>query len=145
MNVAGSDAERVAIALGSNVGERETMLARARAAIAGLPGTRVVSVSRVEETLPVGGVKQGPFLNQMLLVETVLEPRELLSALLEIERSAGRVRVQRWGPRTLDCDIVVYGSRVIREEGLVVPHPEVPNRAFWQRELAELDVSVPAA
>ncbi len=94
----------------------------------------------MEETAPIGPVAQGPFLTQMLVVETALEPRGLLEALLLLEASEGRIRVQRWGPRTLDCDIVLYADRVIREPTLVVPHPELANRDFWQRELAELGI-----
>ncbi|MBI4541695.1 MAG: 2-amino-4-hydroxy-6-hydroxymethyldihydropteridine diphosphokinase [Gemmatimonadetes bacterium] len=138
-------AERAAIALGSNLGDRERVLGRAREAIGRLPGTRVVGASRVEETEPLGPVPQGPYLNQMLLVETALEPRELLEALLAVEREEGRARSERWGPRTLDCDIVLFGERSITEAGLTVPHPELPHRGFWQRELAELNVRLPVA
>lgn len=137
--------EPIAIALGSNLGDREAALAGARAAIARLPGTRIMRASAVLETEPLGPVPQAEFLNQMLLVETTLEPRALLDALLLIERAAGRVRGERWGPRTLDCDIVRFGDRVVNEPGLVIPHPEIPNRAFWQRELAELHVAHTAA
>ncbi|MEK6609900.1 MAG: 2-amino-4-hydroxy-6-hydroxymethyldihydropteridine diphosphokinase [Gemmatimonadota bacterium] len=133
--------EPVSIALGSNLGDREAALAGARAAIARLAGTRIMRASAVLETEPLGPVPQAEFLNQMLLVETTLEPRALLDALLLIERAAGRVRGERWGPRTLDCDIVRFGDRVVNEPGLVIPHPEIPNRAFWQRELAELHVA----
>ena len=136
-------AERVAIALGSNQGEREAMLALARDRIAALPGTTLLNASAVEETAPLGPVRQGAFLNQMLLVETALEPLALLGALLDIERAAGRVRTERWGPRTLDCDIVLYGKREIREPGLRVPHPELANRDFWKRELLSLHVDIP--
>ena len=101
----------------------------------------MVAASPVEETAPVGPVLQGAYLNQMLLVETVLEPLALLEALLAIERVEGRVRGRRWGPRTLDCDIVLVAGARIREPGLEVPHPELPNRAFWQRELAALGVT----
>lgn len=138
-------AERAAIALGSNLGDRERALAGAREAIGRLPGTCVIGASRVEETAPLGPVPQGPYLNQMLLVETALEPRELLEALLAIERAEGRARAERWGPRTLDCDIVLFGDRTVAEAGLTVPHPELPHRAFWHRELAELDVRLPVA
>lgn len=136
-------AERAAIALGSNLGAREALLERAREAIALLPLTRLVAGSAVEETAPLGPVPQSPYLNQMLLVETSLEPRALLQALLAIERDNGRVRGERWGPRTLDCDIVLYGERTVREPGLAIPHPELPSREFWLRELAELHVPVP--
>ena len=136
-------AERAAIALGSNLGAREALLARARDAIAALPLTHVLAGSAVAETAPLGPVRQGPYLNQMLLVETTLEPRALLEALLAIERANGRVRGERWGPRTLDCDIVLYGGRTVNEPGLTIPHAELPNRDFWLRELAELHVPVP--
>jgi 2-amino-4-hydroxy-6-hydroxymethyldihydropteridine diphosphokinase len=135
--------ERAAIALGSNLGDRAAILSRARAAIAAFPETHVVAASRVEETVPLGPVAQGPYLNQMLLVETACGPRELLDALLGLERAEGRVRRERWGPRTLDCDIVLYGERAVREPDLVIPHPELPNRPFWQRELEELHVGLP--
>jgi 2-amino-4-hydroxy-6-hydroxymethyldihydropteridine diphosphokinase len=134
--------ERAAIALGSNVGDRAAILARAREAIARLPRTRLVAASDIEETAPLGPVPQDPYLNQMLQVETSLEPRELLDALLAIERGEGRVRRERWGPRTLDCDIVLYGRLDVREPDLVIPHPELPNRDFWQRELRQLGLSL---
>lgn len=136
--------ERVYVALGSNLGDREAHLARARERLSGLPGTRLAAASAVEETVPLGPVRQGPFLNQMVLLETDLEPEELLAHCLEIEREAGRVRRERWGPRTLDLDIVRFGDRTVRTAALVVPHPELPNRAFWARELAELGALVPA-
>ncbi|HEY9451011.1 MAG TPA: 2-amino-4-hydroxy-6-hydroxymethyldihydropteridine diphosphokinase [Gemmatimonadaceae bacterium] len=126
------------IALGSNLGDREGYLARARSALGALPGTRVLRASSVEETAPVGDVPQGPYLNQMVAVETTLTPRELLDRLHTIERSAGRVREVRWGPRTLDLDIVMFDRQTVNEPDLLVPHPEIPNRDFWQRELAEL-------
>jgi 2-amino-4-hydroxy-6-hydroxymethyldihydropteridine diphosphokinase len=137
--------ERVVVALGSNLGDRDRYLSEAREAIGRLPGTRLVRATAVEETEPLGPVRQGRFLNQMLLLETTLAPRPLLDLLLGIERAAGRLRREKWGPRTLDCDIVLWEGRTIREEGLVVPHPELPNRDFWQRELAELDVTIPVA
>lgn len=87
---------------------------------------------------------QGPYLNQMLLVETLLTPRALLDALLGIEVLEGRVREERWGPRTLDCDIVLIAGRRLDEPGLRVPHPELPNRDFWLRGLAALGI-VPEA
>src|SRR5438874_12228378 len=122
------------------MGDRAGHLASARNRLATLPGTRVVAASRVEETAPIGPVPQGAFLNQMLLLETTLEPAELLVHLHAIESERGRERRAgvRWGPRTLDLDIVRFGERVLRDPQLVIPHPEVPNRPFWQRELAEL-------
>jgi len=135
--------ERVFVALGSNVGDRAAHLAFARDRLAGLPGTRVVAMSQVEETAPLGPIPQGPYLNQMALLETELGPRDVLLGLLEIERERGRDRDVRWGPRTLDLDIVRYGDWVVSEPGLTIPHPELPNRDFWLRELAELEALSP--
>lgn len=128
----------VYIALGSNVGDRVTTLARARIAIASLKSTRIVAESAVEETVPLGPISQGPFLNQMVAVETDLAPRALFSGLQRIERAAGRVRSARWGPRTLDLDIVMIDGREFVDDVLTIPHPELGNRDFWQRELEEL-------
>ena len=82
---------------------------------------------------------QPPYLNQMVLLETALEPRALLAAIQAIERARGRVRAERWGARTLDLDIVKYGHRRIDEPDLIIPHPELPNRDFWIREITELE------
>lgn len=131
--------ERVYLALGSNLGDRESHLAAARAALDALPRTRVIAASRVEETPPLGRMDQPPYLNQMLLLETALEPRALLAACQAIERSRGRVRTERWGARTLDLDIVRFGDRQVTEPDLIIPHPGVLHRDFWQRELAELE------
>jgi len=131
--------ERVYVALGSNVGDREAHLAHARARLGALPRTRLIRASRVEETPPLGPVPQGPFLNQMVLLETELPPTQLLGELHAIEAERGRERKVRWGPRTLDLDIVRYGDRALREPDLTLPHPELPNRDFWRREIAELD------
>ena len=131
--------ERAYIALGSNLGDRDEHLAAARAALAALPRTRLVAESRVEETAPLGGMEQLAYLNQMVLLETALDPRALLAACQAIERSRGRVRAERWGARTLDLDIVRYGHRRIADPDLIIPHPELPNRDFWIRELAELE------
>jgi 2-amino-4-hydroxy-6-hydroxymethyldihydropteridine diphosphokinase len=130
--------DRVYIALGSNLGDRSANLARARAAIANLKGVRVIAESAVEETAPLGPIPQGAYLNQMIAIETELTPRQVLSALQRIERAAGRVRVVKWGPRTLDLDIVMIEGKEFVDEMLSVPHPELPNRDFWQRELEEL-------
>jgi 2-amino-4-hydroxy-6-hydroxymethyldihydropteridine diphosphokinase len=131
--------EQAYIALGSNLGDREEHLAAARAALAALPATRLVAASAIEETEPLAGMDQPPYLNQMVLLETSLEPRALLAACQAIERSRGRVRTERWGARTIDLDIVRYGGRRITDPDLIIPHPELPNRDFWIRELAELE------
>jgi 2-amino-4-hydroxy-6-hydroxymethyldihydropteridine diphosphokinase len=134
--------ERVFVALGSNVGDREAHLAFARAKLARVPHTHLVAASQIEETAPLGPVAQPPFLNQMVLLLTALSPAELLGQCLAIEAERGRERGERWGPRTLDLDLVRFGERAIQEPGLVLPHPELPHRDFWQRELAELDALV---
>jgi len=126
------------IALGSNLGERHVYLARARAAIDAIPECRVIGASAVEETAPLGGLAQPPYLNQMLAVETTLEPAALLARLHAIEADAGRVRGTRWDSRTLDLDIVLFDDRIVETADLVLPHPGLRERAFWQRELSEL-------
>jgi len=126
------------IALGSNVGQREVFLAEGLKGIAALAKTRVLRQTEAEETAPLGPVTQGPFLNQMIAIETELTPQDLLAGLQEIEKAAGRVRAERWGPRTLDLDIVLFENQTVRQANLVVPHPELSNRDFWLRELAAL-------
>ena len=128
------------IALGSNVGDRDAHLRFARDEIDRLPDTRILTASDIEETAPIGPVAQGPFLNQMLAVETSLDPRALLAALQRIEHARGRTRAERWGPRTLDLDIVMLGARTVNEPDLTIPHPELAARDFWQRELAQVRV-----
>jgi 2-amino-4-hydroxy-6-hydroxymethyldihydropteridine diphosphokinase len=134
-----ADPEHAYIALGSNLGDRAEHLAAARAALAALPRTRLLAASSVEETAPLAGMDQPPYLNQMVLLETGLEPRALLAACQAIERTRGRVRGEHWGARTLDLDIVRYGGRRITDPDLIIPHPELPHRDFWIRELAELE------
>ena len=126
------------MALGSNLGSRAGHLAAARAALAALPGTRLLGASTVEETAPLGGLDQPPYLNQVVALDTDLEPRQLLEACQAIERAAGRVRGERWASRTLDLDILEFGERVVAEPGLTIPHPELHHRDFWQRGLAEV-------
>ncbi|HKR10258.1 MAG TPA: 2-amino-4-hydroxy-6-hydroxymethyldihydropteridine diphosphokinase [Gemmatimonadaceae bacterium] len=126
------------VALGSNLGQREVFLAQARRSIAHLPQTRVLGETAAEETAPLGPVQQGPFLNQMIAIETELSPQQLLRELMKIEKEAGRVRTERWGPRTLDLDIVLFEKQTVNEANLRVPHPELSNRPFWLRELTEL-------
>lgn len=129
------------IALGSNMGDRAAHLAAARAALAVLPASRIVGASAVEETAPLGGPPQGSYLNQMVALETALAPHALLAELQRIEREAGRVRGERWGPRTLDLDIVCFGSHHISAPELTIPHPELGHRDFWRRALRELGVT----
>lgn len=135
--------ERVYVAVGSNLGDRAALLARAREALGRLPLTTVLAVSAIEETDPVGPPGQERYLNQMVLVETSLDPGRFLKLLHKIEDENGRTRAERWGPRTLDLDIVRFGTRRLRDPDLRIPHPELPNRDWWQREIEELDMLVP--
>jgi 2-amino-4-hydroxy-6-hydroxymethyldihydropteridine diphosphokinase len=127
------------VALGSNLGDRAAYLAYARGAIAALPGTRLVAASDVEETAPIGPPGQGPYLNQMVAIETLLAPADLLERLMGIERANGRQRTVHWGSRTLDLDIVRYGDQAIALPDLTIPHPQLAHRDFWQRELAQIE------
>lgn len=131
-------AERAFVALGSNVGDRAAYLMSALSALSLVPTSRLVAVSSVEETAPFGPAAQGPYLNQMAALETSLPPFMLLSELQRIERALGRVRRARWGARTIDLDFVRMGAREMHSPTLVLPHPGVPRRDFWRRELAEL-------
>ena len=121
------------VGLGANVGDREGTI---RASIAQLPG--VVAVSPLRETDPVGVTDQPQFLNGVAALETELAPRELLDVLLSVERRLGRERRERWGPRTIDLDLLLYGDEVIDEDGLTVPHPRLGERRFVLEPLADL-------
>jgi 2-amino-4-hydroxy-6-hydroxymethyldihydropteridine diphosphokinase len=126
------------LALGSNLGDREGYLAAARAALKGA-GVAVIRESRVAETEPLGITDQPRFLNQVLEVETELEPRALLERVKEIEQQVGRQHRQRWGPREIDVDILRYDNREVNEPGLRIPHPELPNRPFLLELIGDLD------
>lgn len=130
------------LALGSNLGDRAAHLEAARSGIAALPGTRLLAASAVEETLPLAGREQPAYLNQMVLIRTTLAPHDLLHAVQAIEASRGRVRTGHWDSRTLDIDLVRYGNLALDDNELVLPHPGLADRDFWQRELAELDAHV---
>jgi 2-amino-4-hydroxy-6-hydroxymethyldihydropteridine diphosphokinase len=125
---------RAYVALGANLGDREATI---EAAVAALPG--VVAVSQLRETDPVGVVDQPQFLNGAAALETELSPRELLDALLAVERELGRERRERWGPRTIDLDLLLYGGETIDEPGLTVPHPRLHERRFALEPLLDLD------
>jgi 2-amino-4-hydroxy-6-hydroxymethyldihydropteridine diphosphokinase len=130
---------RAYVGLGANLGPREVTLLRAADLLAAADGVEVVAVSQLRETEPVGLVEQPPFLNGVVAIDTSLSPRTLLDLLLEVERSLGRVRGERWGPRTIDLDLLVYGDERVDEEGLHVPHPRLHERRFALEPLAELD------
>ena len=127
------------IALGSNVGDREAHLAAALEKLCGLPGTRVLKISRWIETEPQGGPPQPPFLNGAAEIQTALEPRALLERLQQIERELGRPADHpRWAARTIDLDILSYGHTIIDEPGLTIPHPLMHERRFALEPMAEI-------
>ena len=128
-------AVRAAIGLGSNLGDRSRHIAEAISALADLG--RPVAVSGLYETAPVGGPEQGPYLNAVAVIDTDLTAEQLLEACLEIERDHGRERRERWGPRTLDLDILLFGDEVHDQEGLTVPHPRLAERRFVLEPLVD--------
>jgi 2-amino-4-hydroxy-6-hydroxymethyldihydropteridine diphosphokinase len=132
---------RAYVGLGANLGDRERTLQLAVARLGEVPGIEVVRVSTLRETDPVGVVEQPRFLNGVAALETTLLPRELLAALLGVERGLGRVRAdgERWGPRVLDLDLLLYDDLVVCEPGLTVPHPRLHERRFVLEPLVELD------
>ena len=132
------------VALGANLGDRESTIRAALAALDATPGVAVVAVSALVETDPVGYLDQPRFLNGAASLETTLPARELLELLLEVEARFGRRRedVPAQGPRTLDLDLLLYGSEEIDEPGLTIPHPRLHERRFVLEPLAELDPSL---
>jgi len=124
---------RAFLGIGSNVGDRQRHLSEAVESLAG-----VVAVSPVYETDPVGGPPQDAFLNIVVELSTTLSPRELLGVAHRLESAAGRVRTERWGPRTLDVDVLLVGDVHLDEADLVVPHPRMWQRRFVLAPLADL-------
>ena len=135
---------RAFIALGSNLGDREATIRAAVTELAAAAGVEVIAVSSLEETDPVGYVDQPQFLNGAAELRTELGPRELLALLLAVEARFGRDRSAGppQGPRTLDLDLLLYGSERLAEPGLELPHPRLHERLFVLRPLAELDPSL---
>lgn len=131
---------RAYVGLGANLGPREEALRRALELLAATPGVELAAVAEFRETDPVGGVDQPRFLNGAAAVDTTLSPRELLDLLLSIEQQLGRERRgARFGPRTVDLDLLVYEDVVVDEPGLTVPHPRLHERRFALEPLAELE------
>jgi 2-amino-4-hydroxy-6-hydroxymethyldihydropteridine diphosphokinase len=131
------------VGLGANLDDREATIRRALELLNAERGVDVVAVSTLRETEPWGYVNQPPFLNGAAALETELGPRELLDRLLAVERSLGRTRNgPRWGPRTIDLDLLLYGAETVDEPGLRVPHPRLAERRFVLEPLAELDPTV---
>ncbi|MCU1380061.1 MAG: 2-amino-4-hydroxy-6-hydroxymethyldihydropteridine diphosphokinase [Acidimicrobiales bacterium] len=124
---------RAFLALGSNLGERAALL---RQAVASMPD--LVAVSPVYETDPIGGPEQGAYLNAVVELDTERSPRELLALCQALEAEADRVRIERWGPRTLDVDVLLVGDLSVDEPDLEVPHPRMWDRRFVLTPLADL-------
>ena len=129
------------VGLGSNLGDRMGNLRAALTRLDREPGFRVRAVSHVWDTVPVGP-PQARFLNSVVRVSTLLSPRSTLRRLLEIEDRLGRIRRERWGPREIDLDLLLYGDRVVDEPALTVPHPRLHERIFALLPLAEIAASV---
>ncbi|HYR68814.1 MAG TPA: 2-amino-4-hydroxy-6-hydroxymethyldihydropteridine diphosphokinase [Candidatus Dormibacteraeota bacterium] len=130
---------RVFVGIGSNLGDREYLIRKAVGELRALPVTALVRVSSLYDTDPVGEIEQPPFLNAVAWLETELEARALLWQLLLIEQRMGRVRAQRWGPRSIDLDLLFFGDTSLDEPDLKLPHPEAHRRAFVLYPLQELD------
>lgn len=125
------------LSLGSNLGDRRANLRSALGLIEKNIG-KSARKSHLYETQPWGKTDQGPFLNQVVMVNSTLEPRRLLEKISDIERELGRDRREKWGPRTIDIDVLFYGKRVVRDAGLEIPHPELHKRAFVLVPLLEI-------
>lgn len=131
------------LALGSNLGDRPAALRGALAALAADGAVRLVAASAVYETAPVGGPAQPDYLNMVVAVETTLPPEALLERCLAVEAAHGRVRRERWGPRTLDLDLLVHGDERRATARLTLPHPRLAERAFVLVPLAEIAPDLP--
>jgi 2-amino-4-hydroxy-6-hydroxymethyldihydropteridine diphosphokinase len=139
------DRVRAYLALGSNVGDRQAHLQLAVDALARTRGVLVAAVSRVYETAPVGGPPQDPFLNAVVAIDSELEPHELLAVAHEIEARAARVRTVRWGPRTLDVDVLLVGDIEVDDADLTIPHPRMWERDFVLAPLRDVAPELVAA
>jgi 2-amino-4-hydroxy-6-hydroxymethyldihydropteridine diphosphokinase len=129
---------RAWIGIGSNIGDRAGYIARGLSGLNAFPGVEVTRVSSLYDTAPVGVVEQPRYLNAVAELETALEPLELMRALLSIEAECGRVREKRWGPRTLDLDLILYDGVELDTPELTLPHPRARGRAFVLVPLAEV-------
>lgn len=133
-----TDGTRAYLGLGGNVGDPAAAMASALRVLDANAAVSVVAVSSLYRTPPWGKTDQPDFMNAVAAVDTTLSPRALLDLCLETERALKRVRVERWGPRVIDMDILLFGSERINEEGLQVPHPRMGERAFVLAPLAEI-------
>ena len=137
--------ETVLIAFGTNLGDRDDSIRKMLDLVADTPGVRVTRCSSIYETAPVGGPEQGAYLNGVFLAACELTPEDLHKELQRIESVLGRTRAVRWGPRTMDLDILLFGDRIVHTPELTVPHPRMAERAFVLVPAAEVapDMVVP--
>ncbi|AUN16929.1 2-amino-4-hydroxy-6-hydroxymethyldihydropteridine diphosphokinase [Clostridium botulinum] len=126
------------VAFGSNIGEKESYIKRALEKIEER-GMKIIKVSSIYETEPYGVLDQDSFLNGVVKIETNLTPEDLIGELLNIEKQLDRVRERRWGPRTIDLDIIFYDDLIINEKNLVIPHKDMENREFVLKPLCDID------
>jgi 2-amino-4-hydroxy-6-hydroxymethyldihydropteridine diphosphokinase len=138
-----ADAVRAFLGLGSNLGDRLTTLQRGTDLLGERHGIRLRRSSRVYATDPIGGPEQPEYLNAVLEIETTLDPYGLLDACRVVEDALGRERVEHWGPRTIDVDVLTFGDAEIDEPDLIVPHPRMHERGFVLVPLLELDADPP--
>lgn len=130
---------RIFIGVGSNEGDRLSLISQAIRHLGGAQGIRVLQMATIAETEPVGGPPQGPYLNTVVEIDTTLAPQALLRVLQDIERRLGRrPSSQRWGPRPIDLDILLYDDQVIEDPALQIPHPRLHERRFVLEPLAQL-------
>jgi len=130
--------ELVYLGLGSNIGNREKNLWNAYDKIANIEGNCTYKFSKFYETAPVGGPPQPFYLNAALGIKTLIHPHSLLALLQHIETSMGRIRMKKWGPRSIDIDILLYGNKIINNHQLKIPHPLMHTRMFVLKPLAEI-------
>ncbi|WP_148631323.1 2-amino-4-hydroxy-6-hydroxymethyldihydropteridine diphosphokinase [Bacillus sp. E214] len=133
---------KVYIGLGTNVGDRESNLKDAISELAAVPEIEIISLSSIYETNPVGYLEQGKFLNMVVCINTTFDAQTLLVTCMKIEQILGRKREIRWGPRTIDLDILLYNQENIVTKNLIVPHPRMLDRAFVVIPLVEIDKDI---
>ena len=133
---------RCFIGIGSNLGNRKKYIKNAIKKLKETKGIEIKKISNIYETEPVGGPKQGKYLNGVMEIETWLKPRELIVELQKIEKQLGRIRSVKNAPRTIDLDILLYGDEKIDEPGLKVPHPRMHEREFVMKPLKEIYESI---
>ena len=126
------------IGIGSNLGTPEKNCTKAIEKISSTKDIKIISKSSFYQTEPIGGVQQGWFVNSAIEIKTDLSPENLLSVLLNLELAMGRIRKEKWGPRLIDLDLLLYGNLVLENKGLTLPHPEIQNRKFVLIPMCEI-------